>query len=63
MCGFPHEANRIQWQLMRANLTELAKILGPMSDERGRELVRQVDLEAGDPPGGFIATEADEGPG
>lgn len=48
---------------MRANLTELAKILGPMSDERGRELVRQVDLEAGDPPGGFIATEADEGPG
>ena len=54
---FPQETNRIQWQSMRANLTELTKVLRPMSDERARELVRQVEVEAGDPPDGFIAAK------
>jgi hypothetical protein len=43
--------------MVRANLTELARELRRVSDERTRELLRQ--FEAGDPPDGIHRAEVE----
>ncbi|GAB3644950.1 hypothetical protein GCM10028813_01160 [Ramlibacter alkalitolerans] len=44
---------------MRANLNELTKAMRPVSDERARELVRELEAAAGRPGDGYLAAESE----